>query len=557
MVTSHLDHEVADEPLDVETQLTSFERPNLSDYFIGNFLHRNVQQHEATHLINPTAVSSYNVESALIQAPLTIAPPAAHCSYQNASGYGTLSDTECLRADFDSSESTVPREIVKHELFVLTKYTVPIFATHLLELSLSVVSVLSLGHLGTSQLAAASLAGMTANVTGFSMLSGIVSALDTLLPAAFTRNPKMMGLWTQRMGVVMACTVPLIMIIWLNAEKVLIFFGQEPEIARQARQFLAVLSIGLPGHAVFELSRRYLQAQGLMHAPTVALFVVSPLNALANYLFVWGPKSIRMGFIGAPLASAISMWLMAVMCFLQCVVASKDTWDGWSSKAFDIFGLKVCISLGCAGLLSIASEWWAWEIVGLATAALGTIALASQSVLLITSSIMYQLPGAAAVAASVRVGNLLGLAKVKSAQMTCRAALVQSITLGLFNSAVLYIGRHSIGYAFSSDPAVIASVAAVMPIMALFQLADCICGIASGILRGSGHQGRSATINVTAYYLIGIPASFFLTFGHAQIGLHGLWWGLTIALIYGSLFGIWSVAMLDWDAAVNRVNLDA
>jgi MATE family multidrug resistance protein len=25
-----------------------------------------------------------------------------------------------------------------------------------------------------------------------------------------------------------------------------------------------------------------------------------------NYLLVWGPKSIRLGFIGAPLATAIS-----------------------------------------------------------------------------------------------------------------------------------------------------------------------------------------------------------------------------------------------------------
>ena len=125
---------------------------------------------------------------------------------------------------------------------------------------------------------------MTANVTGFSVISGLVTALDTLLPASYTRNPKMMGLWTQRVGVIIGLAVPIIIALWLNAERGLRLLGQEPQIAQEARSFLAVLAIGLPGHALFELCRRFLQAQGLMHAPTIVLLIVSPINALANIL---------------------------------------------------------------------------------------------------------------------------------------------------------------------------------------------------------------------------------------------------------------------------------
>lgn len=524
-------------------------RSNLSDYLVGNFNHREMHP-EGAHLLSAAEAASVDLENALVHTPLTIAPPVAHGPPAPVPAYGAITSEE-------AADALSPRELVKDELWVLTKYTVPIFGTHLLELSLSVVSVLSLGHLGTDELAAASLAGMTANVTGFSVLSGVASALDTLLPAAYTREPEMMGLWTQRMGVVMGGVVPMIVLLWLNAEKGLILVGQEPTIAHNARQFLAVLSMGLPGHAIFELCRRYLQAQGLMHAPTVALCAVSPLNALANYLLVWGPERIRLGYLGAPLASAISMWLMGGICFTQCAVVSRHKWGGWSAKAFELSGLKTCWQIGCTGLLSIASEWWAWEIVGLATAALGTIALAAQSVLLITSSVTYQLPGAAAAAAAVRVGNLLGLQQVKHAQITCQAALLQSFVLGVINSVVLFLTRNSLGFAFSSDPAVIECIAAVIPIMALFQLADCICGIASGILRGSGHQGRSATINVTAYYMLGIPISLFLAYGSPNWALDGLWWGLTIALIYGAIFSVLSVIRLDWNTAVSRVNLSS
>ena len=489
-------------------------------------------------------------------------------SMGNASGFGTIrpmtptvwgppsEEPECLSDDDDEAHlaSAEEHKHVYRELSLITKYTMPICATHLLELSLSLVSVFSLGHLGTVELAAASLAGMTANVTGFSVISGLVTALDTLLPASYTRNPKMMGLWTQRVGVIIGLAVPIIIALWLNAERGLRLLGQEPQIAQEARSFLAVLAIGLPGHALFELCRRFLQAQGLMHAPTIVLLIVSPINALANILLVWGPPWMRLGFLGAPLASAISMWLMALLCTLQCYLVSTETWDGWSWRAWDWRGLRTCTSLGMAGLLSLATEWWAWEFVGLVTAALGTTALASQSVLLITSSVTYQLPYGAAVAASVRVGNLLGAGHAFEAYRASHASLILGVLIGLLNSVIVYVARDKWGYLFSGDPEVIRLVASVLPLVALFQCADCICGIANGILRGCGRQALSALINVTAYYVVGVPFSVLLAFGPPHLALAGLWWGLTIALAYGAAVSLWYVYRMDWSHVMHHVH---
>ena len=33
--------------------------------------------------------------------------------------------------------------------------------------------------------------------------------------------------------------------------------------------------------------------------------VIAPINVALNYFLVWGPAPIRLGFIGAPLASAL------------------------------------------------------------------------------------------------------------------------------------------------------------------------------------------------------------------------------------------------------------
>ena len=85
--------------------------------------------------------------------------------------------------------------------FVHDFLTPPVFRTHILEYSLIMASVISIGHLSTTALAAISLGSMTANVSAFSIIQGFASALDTMLPSAWTSpHPELVGLWTQRMG---------------------------------------------------------------------------------------------------------------------------------------------------------------------------------------------------------------------------------------------------------------------------------------------------------------------------------------------------------------------
>jgi MATE family multidrug resistance protein len=71
--------------------------------------------------------------------------------------------------------------------------------THTLEYSLIIASVISIGHLSTTALAASTLGSMTASVTGYSIIQGFASALDTMLPSAWTsQEPQLVGLWAQR-----------------------------------------------------------------------------------------------------------------------------------------------------------------------------------------------------------------------------------------------------------------------------------------------------------------------------------------------------------------------
>ncbi|KAF4616349.1 hypothetical protein D9613_008614 [Agrocybe pediades] len=438
------------------------------------------------------------------------------------------------------------------EVWILSKYALPVFGTHVLEYSLVVVSVISIGHISTTALAAISLGSMTASVSGFSILQGFASALDTMLPSAWTSpQPHLVGLWSQRMTVVMFASLIPMFLIWFNAESLLLFLKQDPEVAHLASIYLRWVSLGLPAYAFNCISRRYFQSQGLFAVPTRIVFVVAPINALLNWLLVWGPKPMRLGFIGAPIATAISFNLISLMSIIYGIVFTpKTAWYPLSRRMFTSLG--VLVQLGLSGVGQTASEWWAWELVALAASLLGPVALATQSVLLVSCSTTFQAPFALSVATAVRIGNLLGEGKGKRAGVTSSTAILLALLIACFTSTLFLVFRRQWAYMFNDDPDVVDLVASIIPLLSLFQVFDGTSAVASGILRARGKQFLGALLNLSAYYIFGIPLGVYLAFSH-HMKLHGLWIGLTFSLIYSALIGTWICLRTDWDKEVHKV----
>ncbi|KAF8531340.1 mate-domain-containing protein [Gautieria morchelliformis] len=438
------------------------------------------------------------------------------------------------------------------EFWILSKYTWPVFGTHVLEYSLVVASVLSIGHISTTALAASTLGSMTASVTGFSIVQGFVSCLDTLLPGAWTSShPELVGLWSQRMAVIMACMLIPISLIWLNAESVLLLLRQDPEVAKLAGIYLRWLTLGLPAYGFNNVCRRYFQSQGLFAVPTRIVMVIAPINALLNYLLVWGPMSIRLGYIGAPIATALSFNLMLLASILYGIYWTPSTaWHPFSRRSFKSLG--VIVQLGLAGVGQTASEWWSWELIGCnsTSSILGPVSLAAQSVLLVSCSTSYQAPFALSVATSVRVGNLLGEENGKRAGIAARVSLLMTLGIAAILSGVFITFRHGWGYMFNDDPEVISFVASVLPLVALFQVFDGLGATTGGILRARGRQ--ATLLNLSAYYMIGIPLGVYLAFKR-DMKILGLWVGLTVALVYCAIVGVWLCVRADWDAEVQKV----
>ncbi|WRT67868.1 uncharacterized protein IL334_004842 [Kwoniella shivajii] len=460
-----------------------------------------------------------------------------------------------LPVDQQGVEVRVWSEALRAELPIILRSSIPIFFSQLAEWSLNLASVVSIGHLGTTELAASSLASMTAAVSSFSILQGLCTAMDTLLPAAWTSSdPSRVGLWTQRMAVVLTVSMIPMFMIWWNIEGVLVTLGQEVEVAKHASEYLRWLSLGIPGYGGNVLLKKYLQAQGLMYVPTYVLFFVAPTNVLMNYLFVWGPDSIRLGFVGGAVATGMSYNLAFLISLLWIMFYGPR-------EAFHPIKLKHCCSklgtvtsLGLAGTIMLSSEWWAWEAMALAASILGPIHLAAQSVLLSTASTFYQVPAALGIAAAVRVGNLLGAGRGWEAKWASRASLLLSLLFAAVNSSICIIFRKKWGYLFNNDAEVVTLVAEIMPYIALFQLSDGIVSTAGSVLRSLGLHTTGALINLTSYYIIGLPFGLWLTFTpRFHLGLIGIWVGLSIALTYASILEFYMVWKANWTRAVERI----
>ena len=205
------------------------------------------------------------------------------------------------------------------------------------------------------------------------------------------------------------------------------------------------------------------------------------------------------------------------------------------------------------GIIHVGTEWWAFEIVALAAGRLGTIPLAAQSVIMTADQVLNTIPFGVGVAASARVGNLLGARNAHGAARATNAAAWLSIVLGSVVLVVLMITRNDFAKLFNNDSRVVGLTAQVLPFVALFQIADGLNGSCGGSLRGMGRQHIGALVNLGSYYCGALPLGIWLAF-HGR-GLSGLWIGQCIALYAVGLFEWVIVASSNWDVEVSKAFL--
>jgi MATE family multidrug resistance protein len=125
-------------------------------------------------------------------------------------------------------------------------------------------------------------------------------------------------------------------------------------------------------------------------------------------------------------------------------------------------------------------------------------------------------------------------------------------------ASIQYYFRYRIGWVFSNEPAVIALVASLVYIVALFAVADGLQSGLAGVFRGMGQQKIVVGLNLLGFWIIGLPVGVVLTFheggdwfglqGEAGegMGLPGVYWGLNFGLFSTGIIGTVVMSRMDW-----------
>ncbi|KAH9919007.1 mate-domain-containing protein, partial [Fomitopsis serialis] len=296
-----------------------------------------------------------------------------------------------------------------------------------------------------------------------------------------------------------------------------------------------------------------------------------------------------LGLLGSPVAISITYWLcFSLLClytYLSPTHRRNQTWIGIRlATVFDIKSCAFFLKLAIPGIFMVGTEWqvdrciairresWAaFEIVALAAGRLSSLSLAAQSVIMTTDQILNTIPFGIGVAASARVGNLIGARDAAGAKRASHASAFLSVVVGCVVMTVMIATRNVFGFLFSDDTDVVALVSRVMPFVASFQIADGLAGSCGGVLRGQdkqsasqlisrqpnairlpGRQHLGAMFNLVAYYVLALPLGITLAFHQrTHMGLQGLWLGQVVALFIVGL-GEYAVVWLgtDWDKEI-------
>ncbi|PHH81576.1 hypothetical protein CDD82_462 [Ophiocordyceps australis] len=476
----------------------------------------------------PRHTNRHSETSPLLKSIHGPSSPTDTCHYQDLL-------EEQQNAPLDGTGASWP-----HEARIITSSALPLAITFLLQYSVDMLSLIAAGRVGKLELGAVSLANLSAAITCFAPIQGLATSLDTLCAQAYGSGEKhLIGRYCQRMTTFLFCLLVPISVLWLCSEPIVIHVVADAQAAHLTSLYLRTLLFAVPGYIVFETGKRFLQAQGLFRATTYILLIATPCHVLFTWLLVG-----RFGFIGAPIAVAITRTLIAILLILYVkFVNGSACWGGLSAHAFTNW--YTMMRLAIPGMIVVEAEYLAFEVMIVISGRFGIDYLAAQSILVAVATISFQIPFSISIAASTRIASLIGAGRVDSARVAAKVAVVATCIISLATILIYNVFRFQIPFTFTNDPSVAALTATVLPLLSIASSFEGLGATAHGLLRGIGRQYIGGPTTLSAYYLVALPSALALGLV-LDWKCHGLVLGLIFGLVVVILVEYSYLCLTDW-----------
>lgn len=428
------------------------------------------------------------------------------------------------------------------------RLAVPLAAANLMQMLVYAIDVIFVARLGETALAASSL---SISLFGLMMwcFSGLTGACAPLIAAELGRRSH--AVREVRRSVRMALWLAVLsglfgMAVAANGEQILLLSGQDAEVARLAGGFLAVLLWAMIPMILSNVLRTFVSALGRPVFATAITALAIGVNALGNWVFVfgnWGAPAL--GLEGSALSSILTALAM-LAAYVLAIQSDRRL------RRYRIFGrwwrpewsrLREIMLIGTPITLTILAEAGLFSGAAFLMGLIGPAQLAGHTVALQVAALAFQVPFGLGQAATIRVGYHFGAGDRAAAGRAGWAALVLSVSfMAITASAMLLVPRTILSLyvdpAAPQNAAMVAFAVQYMVIAAAFQLFDGVQAVAAGALRGLQDTRVPMAIALFGYWVPGLGTSVGLGFFTALSGI-GIWLGLAAGLVVVAGLLLW------------------
>ncbi len=440
----------------------------------------------------------------------------------------------------------------RRELRALTRLATPIVLTNVCWMLVSLVDILMLGRWSSEAVAAALLAGVWIHLT--QMLGmGLVMGIDPLVTQGFgARNRETLGRALQRGLIVAVLTsVPIIGLRFWTAE----FLEATRQFAdwissldggagqrgsldevvgtasldAPAERYALAQTFATPFFLIYIAFRQQLQGRGILRPALAVAAVANVFNFIANWVLIY---EFEMGITGAGIATGFTRLFMCLT--LLTIISRKKllrgAWVPWDAESFRLREVLKVVRIGIPVGLHFAFEIGAFGATTLLAGLIGVTATVAHGVAINLASMTFMIPLGVGLAATTRVGNLIGEKRYDDAQVSSGVALWMGALSMAALGAALFVGRNTLPVFYvPDDMEAIRMAALILPIAAAFQVFDGIQVVGSGILRGMGRTLPAAVFNFIAWWFLALPfAAYFVLLRGGD--LTHVWWSLCLGL---------------------------
>lgn len=441
------------------------------------------------------------------------------------------------------------------EFLQLTSMALQVSLSTFARIALTSIDSAFLGHLGTNELAASSLASIWTGVPLAGVWAG-ASALITLCGQAWgAKNGELTGIWLQ-MGLVITSILALPVFIWFwSVEFVLEASTSDAEVVRLGVRFARILSFSIWPALTYACVRLYFQSMGIM-APTTVVGTLSIGVAItANYVLIYGAFGwTGLGFDGSPLATVIASWFQPIALISYCILYKKmhlQAWGGWHWDAFTPDRIQTFLSIAVPVASNSLVSNLANSGMSLIAARLGSEIIAANAVISGLWGLLWALFWGFGCATQVRVANHLGGNRPNAAKKLALIGLACTVVCVLSLALATVLLRHRVFYLYTSDDNLLNLCLLVQPIFVTGFVIESIEILTSSVLTAMGEVKVTAWTSSLAIWFIELPIAYI---GGVQLG-YGfpmLWYSVVVMEIVKLSVYLYTLSKIDWQFMARR-----